>query len=178
MLLRYFYNQNLAQASYFVGCQQTGEAIIIDPARDVEPYLEAAEAEGMRIVAATETHIPVTLHLAANHFQSAKDAGLSAVAAVRANIFVHRDRQPLKSLKHTSHITWRIFKIFHHATAGATITQVEKVPGAGIGSTNTVNGILFQSTEAGYQPIGHRSLKPLDGFFLVRTATFDIRFDS
>lgn len=57
MLLRYFYNHKLAQASYFVGCQQTGEAIIIDPARDVEPYLEAAEAEGMRIVATTETHI-------------------------------------------------------------------------------------------------------------------------
>jgi hydroxyacylglutathione hydrolase len=57
MLLRYFYNQKLAQASYFVGCQATGEALIIDPARDVEPYLEAAEAEGLRLVAATETHI-------------------------------------------------------------------------------------------------------------------------
>lgn len=57
MLLRYFYDPKLAQASYFVGCQQTGEAIVIDPARDVEPYLAAAEAEGMRIVGATETHI-------------------------------------------------------------------------------------------------------------------------
>ena len=57
MLLRYFYNQKLAQASYFVGCQQTNEAIVVDPARDVEPYLQAAEAEGMRIIAATETHI-------------------------------------------------------------------------------------------------------------------------
>jgi len=57
MLLRYFYNQKLAQASYFVGCQETEEAIIIDPARDIEPYLDAAEAEGMRIVAVTETHI-------------------------------------------------------------------------------------------------------------------------
>lgn len=57
MLLRYFYDPKLAQASYFVGCQQTGEALVVDPARDVEPYLEAAEAEGMRIVGATETHI-------------------------------------------------------------------------------------------------------------------------
>jgi hydroxyacylglutathione hydrolase len=57
MLLRYFYDNKLAQASYFVGCQQTNEAIIIDPARDIEPYLEAAAAEGMRIIAATETHI-------------------------------------------------------------------------------------------------------------------------
>ncbi len=57
MLLRYFYDQKLAQASYFVGCQQTGEAIIIDPARDVEPYLAAAEQEDMDIVGITETHI-------------------------------------------------------------------------------------------------------------------------
>ncbi|MEZ4766923.1 MAG: rhodanese-like domain-containing protein [Caldilineales bacterium] len=57
MLLRYFYNDKLAQASYFVGCQATGEAIVVDPARDVEPYICAAEEQGMRIVAATETHI-------------------------------------------------------------------------------------------------------------------------
>jgi hydroxyacylglutathione hydrolase len=57
MLLRYFYDQKLAQASYFIGCQATGEALIIDPARHVEPYLATAEAEGMRIVAAAETHI-------------------------------------------------------------------------------------------------------------------------
>jgi hydroxyacylglutathione hydrolase len=57
MLLRYFYDQKLAQASYFVGCQATGEALVIDPARHVEPYLATAEAEGMRLVAAAETHI-------------------------------------------------------------------------------------------------------------------------
>ena len=57
MLLRYFYNDKLAQASYFVGCQATGEAIVLDPARDVEPYLCTAEEQGMRIVATTETHI-------------------------------------------------------------------------------------------------------------------------
>jgi hydroxyacylglutathione hydrolase len=57
MLLRYFYDQKLAQASYFVGCQETNEAIVIDPARHVDPYLELAESEDMRIVGATETHI-------------------------------------------------------------------------------------------------------------------------
>jgi hydroxyacylglutathione hydrolase len=57
MLLRYFYDQKLAQASYFVGCQQTGEAIIIDPARNVESYLIEAEKEDLDIVGVTETHI-------------------------------------------------------------------------------------------------------------------------
>ncbi len=57
MLLKYFYDSYLAQASYLVGCSQRGEALIIDPARDVTPYLEAAAAEGLRITQVTETHI-------------------------------------------------------------------------------------------------------------------------
>ncbi|WP_258110532.1 rhodanese-like domain-containing protein [Alicyclobacillus sp. SP_1] len=57
MLLKYFYDDELAQASYLVGCQATGEAIVIDPSRDISAYLQTAEAEGVRIVGVTETHI-------------------------------------------------------------------------------------------------------------------------
>ena len=57
MLVRRFYDDRLAQASYLIGCQQTGEAIVIDPARDVAPYLDAAQHEGVRITQVTETHI-------------------------------------------------------------------------------------------------------------------------
>jgi hydroxyacylglutathione hydrolase len=57
MLLRYFFHQSLAHASYLVGCQTTGEAIVIDPGRDLAPYLKEAEGQGLRLVAATETHI-------------------------------------------------------------------------------------------------------------------------
>lgn len=57
MLLRYFYDDKIAHASYMVGCQATGEAIIVDPARDIEPYLQVAEENGLKIVASTETHI-------------------------------------------------------------------------------------------------------------------------
>ncbi|NDJ84412.1 MAG: MBL fold metallo-hydrolase [Chloroflexi bacterium] len=57
MLLKYFYDKKLAQASYMVGCAATGEALIVDPARDIAQYIEAAEAEGLRITHVTETHI-------------------------------------------------------------------------------------------------------------------------
>lgn len=57
MYLRHFFDENLAHSSYVVGCQRTGEAIIVDPARQLEPYFEAAKKEGLKIVAATETHI-------------------------------------------------------------------------------------------------------------------------
>jgi len=57
MILRYFYDDNLAQASYLVGCARTGEALVVDPMRNIMPYLKAAEKEGLRITHVTETHI-------------------------------------------------------------------------------------------------------------------------
>lgn len=57
MLLKYFYDKSLAHASYMVGCQRTGEAIVIDPSRSIEQYLDAAAAEGLRITGSAETHI-------------------------------------------------------------------------------------------------------------------------
>ena len=57
MLLKYFYDKNLAQASYMVGCAKTGEALIVDPGRDIQQYLEAAHQEDLRITHVTETHI-------------------------------------------------------------------------------------------------------------------------
>lgn len=57
MLLKYFYNDKIAHASYMVGCQATGEALVIDPSRTIDMYLQAAEENELKIVATTETHI-------------------------------------------------------------------------------------------------------------------------
>lgn len=57
MLLERYYDDALAQASYLVGCEEAGEAIVIDPNRDIERYTRAAAARGMRITHVTETHI-------------------------------------------------------------------------------------------------------------------------
>jgi hydroxyacylglutathione hydrolase len=57
MLIKRFYDEKLAQASYLVGCQATGDALVIDPTRDADFYVEAAEREGLAITAVTETHI-------------------------------------------------------------------------------------------------------------------------
>ncbi|MDT0327042.1 MBL fold metallo-hydrolase [Nocardiopsis lambiniae] len=57
MLLERVYDDDLAQASYLIGCQARGEAIVVDARRDIDGYLDLAHAHGMRIVAVTETHI-------------------------------------------------------------------------------------------------------------------------
>jgi hydroxyacylglutathione hydrolase len=57
MLLRTIYDSRLAHASYLIGCQETGTAIVVDPSRNVTPYVQLAQEEGLSIVAVTETHI-------------------------------------------------------------------------------------------------------------------------
>jgi hydroxyacylglutathione hydrolase len=57
MLFKHFYDDNLAQASYLIGCEQTREAVVVDPTLDVAQYVRAAGAERLRIAHVTETHI-------------------------------------------------------------------------------------------------------------------------
>lgn len=57
MIVNRFYEPAIAQASYLIGCAATGEAIVIDPTRDIAPYLAAAAREKLVIRYVTETHI-------------------------------------------------------------------------------------------------------------------------
>lgn len=57
MLLKYFYDDQLAHASYLVGCQRSGTACVVDPGRHVDQYLESAKEEGLEVTAVAETHI-------------------------------------------------------------------------------------------------------------------------
>ena len=54
MFIEGFFVEGLAHASYLFG--KDGEAAVVDPKRDVEDYLEAAERHGAKIVAVFETH--------------------------------------------------------------------------------------------------------------------------
>tara|TARA_R110002096_G_scaffold164099_6_gene331787 strand:+ start:96 stop:1553 length:1458 start_codon:yes stop_codon:yes gene_type:complete len=57
MYLKQIFDPALAQYAYLIGCQRTGEALIIDPERDVDRYLEIAAKEDLKITAVAETHI-------------------------------------------------------------------------------------------------------------------------
>ena len=52
-----FYDDQLAQASYLIGCAASATAVVVDPNRRTDDYIAAAEREGLRIVGVTETHI-------------------------------------------------------------------------------------------------------------------------
>jgi hydroxyacylglutathione hydrolase len=57
MFFQHVYDKSLAQASYFIGCQSKGVAIVIDPKRDVDTYLDIAKQNNMTITHVAETHI-------------------------------------------------------------------------------------------------------------------------
>jgi hydroxyacylglutathione hydrolase len=56
VVLRQFVDDDLGCASYLIGDPGAGEAMVVDPAYAIEPYLEAAEVENVRIVGVLETH--------------------------------------------------------------------------------------------------------------------------
>lgn len=57
MFFQHIYDKSLAQGSYVVGCQKTGEAIVIDAQRDIDVYLDIAKQNNLRITHIAETHI-------------------------------------------------------------------------------------------------------------------------
>src|SRR6267142_420261 len=55
MYFKQFYLGCLAHASYLIGSE--GEAVVVDPQRDVDQYIDEAEAQGLKIKYVIETHL-------------------------------------------------------------------------------------------------------------------------
>lgn len=56
MIFRQFYLESLGHASYLIGSEQTGEALVLDVRRDVDQYFDCARENGLAIRFAADTH--------------------------------------------------------------------------------------------------------------------------
>ncbi|MDH3754453.1 MAG: rhodanese-like domain-containing protein [Acidimicrobiia bacterium] len=56
MIFEQHYLECLSQASYFIGDETTGRAVVVDPRRDIDPYIESAAEHSMTIELVLETH--------------------------------------------------------------------------------------------------------------------------
>jgi len=56
MFFKQFYLESLGHASYFIGSEETGEALVLDVRRDVDLYFETARNQGMQVKYAADTH--------------------------------------------------------------------------------------------------------------------------
>lgn len=57
MFFQHIYEKSLAHSSYLIGCQVEGTAMVIDPKRDIDTYLEIAAEQNLTITHIAETHI-------------------------------------------------------------------------------------------------------------------------
>lgn len=76
MLFRQITDQKLSQYAYLIGCQQTGEALLVDPERDIDRYVAVANEEGLDITAVAETHIHADFLSGAREFAERFDTTL------------------------------------------------------------------------------------------------------
>ena len=93
MFSQQFFIEGLGCASYIVGCEARGVAAIVDPDRDIQKYLDAAQNRGLII-----THI-IETHLHADHVSGNTDLA----KRTGADIYVHETSSAEyahKSLKH------------------------------------------------------------------------------
>jgi hydroxyacylglutathione hydrolase len=56
MIFTQYYLECLSQASYLIGDETTGRAVVVDPRRDINEYVQDAEAAGLTIELILETH--------------------------------------------------------------------------------------------------------------------------
>src|SRR5688500_19182841 len=57
MILTQHYLACLSHASYLIGDETTGRAVVVDPRRDIGLYLDEAAAAGLTIERVIETHV-------------------------------------------------------------------------------------------------------------------------
>lgn len=75
------FDESLAQASYMIGCMETREAIVIDPKRDIDTYLNMAKSNNFRITHVAETHIHADFLSGSQELAAATGAELLLSAA-------------------------------------------------------------------------------------------------
>lgn len=73
MIFIQHYLDCLSQASYLIGDEGTGQAVVVDPRRDVAEYLEDASARGLTIVGVINTHFHADF--VSGHLELARETG-------------------------------------------------------------------------------------------------------
>ncbi|MGO9558959.1 MAG: MBL fold metallo-hydrolase [Acidimicrobiales bacterium] len=83
MIFEQYYLECLSQASYFLGDETTGRAVVVDPRRDIEQYLEAAQAHHVTIELVIDTHFHADF--LSGHLELAQATGADIAFGARAD---------------------------------------------------------------------------------------------
>ena len=117
MIFTQHYLECLSQASYLIGDETTGRAVVVDPRRDVDAYLREAAERGLVIERVIETHIHADF--LSGHLELAAATG--AVISFGAGADVEFPFEPLRDGQRISlgEVTLQIL-----ATPGHTLESI------------------------------------------------------
>lgn len=117
LIVESFVAEELGNSAYLVGSGETGEAVLIDPVRDVDQYLARAEALGLRVTMVLETHIHNDFISGAREVAQSVGAQLWASAAAEL-------ASPYRALGETDVLELGPWKLHVLATPGHTPEHV------------------------------------------------------
>jgi glyoxylase-like metal-dependent hydrolase (beta-lactamase superfamily II)/rhodanese-related sulfurtransferase len=108
MYFKQFLHDDLGCSSYFVASRQSREAVVVDPAFDIQPYLSLAEERGYRITTIIDTHLHAD-HISGNR---------KLAAATGAEVCLHESADalfPFRGLKDGEeiHLGTLMLRIIH-----------------------------------------------------------------
>jgi len=117
MKFKQFYLGCLSHASYYLG--SNGEAAVIDPQRDVQQYIDEAEANGQKIKYVIETHSHADF--VSGHVELAERTGAEIVYGQRANTQFPTHKVKDGDELMVGDITLKFFETPGHTPEGITI---------------------------------------------------------
>ena len=117
MKFKQFYLGCLAHASYYIGSET--EAAIIDPQRDVQQYLDEAEANGQKIKYIIETHSHADF--VSGHLELAEKTGAQIIYGQRANTTFPTLKVKDGDVLEVGNISLKFFETPGHTPEGITI---------------------------------------------------------
>jgi glyoxylase-like metal-dependent hydrolase (beta-lactamase superfamily II)/rhodanese-related sulfurtransferase len=82
MIFEQYYLECLSQASYLVADETSGRAVVVDPRRDIEQYLESAKQHGVTIELVVDTHFHADF--LSGHLELAQATGAQIAFGARA----------------------------------------------------------------------------------------------
>jgi len=93
MFFKQYYLGCLSHASYLIGDEATGRAVVVDPQRDISQYLADAEANGLRIEKVIETHFHADF--LSGHLELKEATGASICYGSVGEAFAEYEIEPL-----------------------------------------------------------------------------------
>lgn len=112
-----FYDDDLAQMSYAVACENSKRAIIVDPLRDFDQYVDWANEQGYEIALVFETHIHADFMSGARELAAATGAQL---LLSQTGEYENLERLDVRRLNDGDHIKMGSVRMRVLATAGHT----------------------------------------------------------